>query len=48
MNEVWGIGKVSITRVVETEVTGGTRFILPDATREARRGYRWLYPHLNG
>ena len=27
------------------EVTGGTRFILPDATREAVCGYRWLYPH---
>ncbi|MCY3620553.1 MAG: MBL fold metallo-hydrolase [Gammaproteobacteria bacterium] len=27
------------------EVTGGSRFILPDATREAVRGYRWLYPH---
>lgn len=45
MNEVWQIGKVKITRVVEMEVTGGSRFILPDATREAVRGYRWLYPH---
>ena len=45
MNEVWQIGKVKVTRVVEMEVTGGSRFILPDATREAVRGYRWLYPH---
>ena len=45
MNEVWQVGKVKITRVVEMEVTGGTRFILPDATREAVRDYRWLYPH---
>ena len=45
MNEVWQIGKVKITRVVEMEVTGGTRFILPDATREAVRGYRWMHPH---
>ena len=45
MNEVWQIGKVKVTRVVEMEVTGGTRFILPDATRDAVRGYRWLYPH---
>ena len=45
MNEVWRIGKVKVTRVVEMEVTGGTRFILPDATREAVRRYRWLYPH---
>ena len=45
MNEVWQVGKVRITRVVEMEVTGGTRFILPDATREAVRGYRWMHPH---
>ena len=45
MNEVWKIGKVKITRVVEMEITGGTRFILPDATRDACRGYRWLFPH---
>lgn len=45
MNEVWQVGKVKITRVVEMEVTGGTRFILPDATREAVRGYRWLHPN---
>ena len=45
MSEVWQIGKVKVTRVVEMEVTGGTRFILPDATREAVRDYRWLFPH---
>ena len=45
MNEVWKIGKVKITRVVEMEITGGTRFILPDATRDACRSYRWLFPH---
>ena len=45
MNEVWQVGRVRITRVVEMEIAGGTRFILPDATREAVRGYRWLYPH---
>ena len=28
----WQIGDVTITRVVEMEVTGGSRFILPDAT----------------
>ena len=27
----WKIGDVTITRVVELEMTGGTRFILPDA-----------------
>ena len=45
MNEVWQIGRVKISRVVEMEVTGGSRFILPDATRDACRGYRWMFPH---
>ena len=31
----WQIGDVTVTKVVELEVTGGSRFILPDATREA-------------
>ncbi|MCY4013734.1 MAG: MBL fold metallo-hydrolase [Gammaproteobacteria bacterium] len=45
MNEVWQVGGVKISRVVEMEVTGGSRFILPDATRDACRGYRWMFPH---
>ena len=45
MNEVWQIGDVRITRVVEMEVTGGTRFILPDATRDACLPYQWMFPH---
>ena len=45
MNEVWQVGSVKISRVVEMEVTGGSRFILPDATRDACRGYRWMFPH---
>ena len=45
MNEVWQIGNVKVSRVVEMEITGGTRFILPDATRDACRGYRWMHPH---
>ena len=45
MNEVWRIGDVKISRVVEMEVTGGSRFILPDATRDACKGYRWMFPH---
>ncbi len=45
MNEVWQIGKVKISRVVELEVTGGSRFILPDATPEACRDYHWMMPH---
>jgi glyoxylase-like metal-dependent hydrolase (beta-lactamase superfamily II) len=41
----WRIGGVTITRVVELEMTGGSRFILPDATPDAVQPYRWLYPH---
>jgi len=44
MNQ-WQIGKVRITRVVEMQVTGGSRFILPDATREACLPIEWLAPH---
>jgi len=42
---VWTIGNVKITRVVELEIAGGTRFILPDATPEACREIDWLQPH---
>jgi len=41
----WQIGDVKITKVVELEATGGSRFILPDATREAAQEIGWLYPH---
>ena len=41
----WRIGDVTVTRVVEMEVTGGSKFILPDATREACAPYDWLQPH---
>jgi len=41
----WQIGDVKITRIVEMEVTGGSRFILPDATREACQGLSWMQPH---
>ena len=41
----WQIGDVTITKVVELEATGGSRFILPEATREAVLPYRWLHPH---
>ena len=45
MNEVWQVGDVKITRVVELEVTGGSRFILPTATRDACLEIDWLAPH---
>jgi glyoxylase-like metal-dependent hydrolase (beta-lactamase superfamily II) len=41
----WQIGDVKVTRVVEMEVAGGTRFILPDATREACLPIDWMQPH---
>ncbi len=41
----WRIGDVRITRIVEIESTGGSRFILPDATPEAVQPHRWLHPH---
>lgn len=44
MNQ-WQIGKVKITRVIEMEVAGGTRFILPQATRGAVQKIDWLMPH---
>lgn len=41
----WTIGKVKISKIVEMELTGGTRFILPQATPEQIRDMPWLIPH---
>jgi glyoxylase-like metal-dependent hydrolase (beta-lactamase superfamily II) len=41
----WRIGDVTVTKIVELEATGGTRFILPQATREAALQIPWLAPH---
>lgn len=41
----WRIGEVTVTRIVEMEVTGGSKFILPDATPEACQPFDWLAPH---
>ena len=40
----WRIGDVTITKVVELAVTGGSRFILPQATYEAVLPIGWLQP----
>jgi glyoxylase-like metal-dependent hydrolase (beta-lactamase superfamily II) len=40
----WTIGKVRISKIVEIETTGGTRFILPQATPEAIQKLPWLSP----
>ena len=45
VGEVWRIGNVKISRIVEIEATGGMSRIIPDATRERIREIRWLYPH---
>jgi glyoxylase-like metal-dependent hydrolase (beta-lactamase superfamily II) len=39
------VGKVAITKIVELETTGSTRFILPLATNEEIRKLPWLIPH---
>ena len=41
----WQIGDVTVTRILELEATGGSRFILPQATPEVIRGVSWLCPH---
>ncbi len=41
----WQVGKVRITKVVELETVGSTRFILPLATNEEIRNLPWLIPH---
>jgi glyoxylase-like metal-dependent hydrolase (beta-lactamase superfamily II) len=41
----WKIGKVKITKVVELETIGSTRFILPLATNDEIKKLPWLIPH---
>jgi glyoxylase-like metal-dependent hydrolase (beta-lactamase superfamily II) len=41
----WTIGNVTVTKVVEMEATGGSRFLLPQATPEAIQPIAWLRPH---
>src|SRR5438094_4584935 len=41
----WRIGKVTVTKIAELEVTGGSRFILPQATYEEILPLGWLQPH---
>src|ERR1700682_3433162 len=41
----WTVGKVKITKVVELETGGSTRFILPLASNEETRKLPWLIPH---
>lgn len=41
----WTVGRVKITNIVEIGATGGTRFILPQATPEEAQKMPWLVPH---
>ncbi len=41
----WMIGDVTVTKIVELEMTGGTRFLLPQATRDEILPIAWLRPH---
>lgn len=41
----WNVGKVRITKIVELETVGSTRFILPLAANEEIRKLPWLIPH---
>lgn len=41
----WQVGKVKITRILELEITGASRFLLPQATREEVKKMPWLSPH---
>ena len=41
----WSIGKVKITKVVELDTIGSTRFILPLASKEEIQKLPWLMPH---
>jgi glyoxylase-like metal-dependent hydrolase (beta-lactamase superfamily II) len=41
----WTIGGVTVTKLVELEATGGTSFLLPQATPEAILPMTWLRPH---
>lgn len=41
----WRIGAVTVTKIVELESTGGSRFVLPQATRDAVAHMHWMRPH---
>ena len=40
----WKVGKVKITKIVELETVGSTRFILPLAGNDEIRKLPWLIP----
>ncbi|MEV8562517.1 MBL fold metallo-hydrolase [Streptomyces sp. NPDC051917] len=44
----WQLGEVKVTRIVEMEAVGRSRFILPQATPETLAGIPWLAPDFIG
>ena len=44
-NQTWQVGDITVTRIVEMEMAGGSKFILPDATPEAVQPMTWMQPH---
>ena len=42
----WKIGDVTVTKIVELESIGRTKFVLPQATPEEIKKLSWLAPHL--
>jgi glyoxylase-like metal-dependent hydrolase (beta-lactamase superfamily II) len=42
---MWKIGAIEITPVIELEIAGGTKFILPQATPDEVLKIGWLQPH---
>ena len=41
----WTVGKVKISKIVEMDTVGSTRFILPQATNDQIPQLPWLIPH---
>ena len=41
----WNVGRIKITKIIELETVGSTRFILPLATNEEIQKLPWLIPH---
>jgi glyoxylase-like metal-dependent hydrolase (beta-lactamase superfamily II) len=41
----WKVGDITITKIVELETVGRTRFILPQATPEEIQKISWLHPY---
>jgi len=41
----WNVGRVRVTKIVELETIGSTRFILPLASHDEIRKLPWLIPH---